>query len=723
MFNYKKIAEYFAESQKGRLVYWYPVFLSFGIGFYFSLKNEPPTAFGWGLLFLSYFVLRFLRSIKSDSKFHVINGLALVYLRSLCLAFILFLTGFVLAQFRTQYLFAPVIQEEIDYTEITGTIADIDRIEPDGKSWIILNNLEIEKLKQSDTPEKIRIRVYEGKGLRSGQRVRLSAGLSPPLPPVAPGAFDFRRYCWFRQIGATGFAYKNPEIIDHAKTSRESFLENARQSLSEIIYSNTSGAKSTIITALMTGEKKAIPEDDMNAMRDAGLAHLLSLSGLHVGMVAGFVFFAVRGFTALFPWFALRFSTKKVAAVTAMLAAFAFTAFVGASIPSMRAALMTGVVMIAIMLDRQAFTMRLVALSALVILALFPESLAEVSFQMSYAAVASLIWFYEQYGKWIYERLFRSGILGRFVFYFIGVCLTTIIASVATAPFSLYHFQYLAVYGNIANLIAVPLMSFVVMPFIILSYIAVPIGGEAMTFAIAGKGIEWILSTAHWAAGIEGTKWLSYQWSLSGFLLMILGSVFVMLWQGRGKYLGLVPVLFSILIIYNGKPPDLFVSSKADLVAFTGEYRNDAGETERALFVSDLRRSRFARNSWAQLSGLDENSDIIKFPKEGRSEFYDGLICGELGCRLQIKNKKIAIRKQPYNTEQDCKWADILIADYKVESSDCETEVIIDRTDVWREGAFAVYINNNGNVRVKSTADDLGSRPWANNYLFKQLYQ
>jgi competence protein ComEC len=446
-------------AQKNNLFLWAPFFFAVGIAIYFGLKFEPVFIMGFGCLCLSAIVsfLLFLnRDLSSISK----------ALFLLSLAFCLVLLGFCVAQARSILVHTQMITKKMSPVEVIGNIESIELLSDKEGSRVILHNLEIERLKSGDTPRKIRLKIRQDDDLQKGQRIKILAGLNPPGAPVIPGGFDFQRMSYFEGIGAVGFAYAAPQILKYVKNAN-SMLDDLRDFFILNIDQEAQNPEKSIIIALMTGQRGAINDSNWDAMRDAGLAHLLAISGLHVGMVAGVLFFFSRLIMASFSRLTLHYPIKKYAAGIALIGAAFYTLMVGAPIPTQRALIMTGFMMVAIMVDRSPFSMRLVAVAALVVLFFTPESLTSVGFQMSFAAVVSLIYFYEVIRPYWRAMHSQAGWVRKVALYFIGVSLTTVIAGAATGVFSLYHFQHYANYGIIANLVAVPLMAFMIMPLIV----------------------------------------------------------------------------------------------------------------------------------------------------------------------------------------------------------------------------------------------------------------
>jgi competence protein ComEC len=681
-------------NQKSRLILWLPVTLALGIALYFQLDSEPPLMLGPVLSLFSGSLLVLVWNLREHSEAHFAVYVAASVLFWSC-------TGFSAAQIRTHSLAAPVLRDEMGPVDIAGTIEDIDRLDKGGSVRLTLIDPEIEDLPEGETPHKIRIKVHDGTGLKNGMRVKMLAGINPPSPPVAPGAFDFQRYSWFKRLGGVGFSYSKPEIVDAGDKGNLMTFDYLRQVVAKRVDEHVGWPDASIVSALMTGEVAAIPEEDMEAMRNSGLAHMLALSGMNVGIIAGCVFFLSRFIMALFPSFALRHPIKKYSAALAFIAIYAYTFFVGANVPVFRALLMSGVVLLAVMLDRKAFSMRLVALAAFVILLFSPESLMGASFQMSFSAVAAIIYFFETFRPQLAAMYRNAGIARKCAMYLLGICVTTLLATLATAPFALFHFQRLALFGVLANLLATPVMTFIIMPFVVLSYITIPVGAEFLTLPVAGQGVEWLREIAHWTSSLEGSVWLVPQWPETGFAAIVLGAVFLLLWSGRLRIAGIPIIVAGLVLVGTHKTPDILVSSSAKLTAFL--------DGKGQMHASSRMYDRYDRENWARMQGLLPD-DVSKWPREGTDEDR-GITCGEEGCRLDLYEHKIAFLSRPYANLEDCAWAEILIAPHPVDDRECRVQVIIDRFDVWEHGAHSITFEN-GRAVVRTVAGERGNRPW-----------
>lgn len=682
-------------AQKENLFLWIPVFLGCGIGVYFALPSEPPaslTAGGGTLAAVSWLAARPLKERA-------------LFLWVLMTAAFLFAAGFMTAQMRTIHVAASMLEKQIKITKVSGTITGLEEMEEGAGQRYILSDVTIEKLTPEKTPAKIRLRVRTGANaeLSAGDRVEVLAGLNPPSAPVAPDAFDFQRYAYFQQIGAFGFTYETPRIVAQGlPESSAERIEQFRENIVRRVGARLSDAsQSSIAAAMMTGERGAISEADNEDLQASGLAHMLSISGMHIGMIATTIFFAARFMISLFPAVALRLPVKKIAAGAALAGASAYLVLIGVdNVPAVRSLLMTGLVLVAVMLDRMPFSLRTVALAAIVVLFIWPDALWSASFQMSFAAVAALIWFYEV-TKGVWARLYgNAGIVRKLVLYLLGLCATSLVASAATAPFVLYHFQRASLYGVLANLLGVPVMGFVVMPAVVVAYLLMPFGWEGPALWAMGKGIAAVMVVARDVAAIPGANMYFPALPLSVFMWLTAGALIAMIWRGKGKWLALLPLAVSIVIAAGVRQPDILISAEGRLFAYAPPGR------ERVITVSSRVKDRFTAEVWAQRYGLPPDYRPLAWPKEGAGP--DGMTCGEGGCRLGVEGKKIAFSFDASTQEEDCAWADIMAAQYPLRGR-CAAPVTIDFFDLWREGAHAIWLEDG---RIEHVGAERGKRPW-----------
>lgn len=675
-----------------RVALWMPVVFGAGIIAYFQLSEEPDWLWPAGIGFAGILLLVSARWFP----------LAILW----AVAVLLFAGGWGWSQWRTWTVDRPVLSEETRALSIAGRIVDL---EPRGGSTTraVLDDLRIEGFEPDETPERIRVTFRATDSPAApGLELRGLAILRPPPPPVAPGGYDFQRQAYFDQIGGVGFILGTATVVGDGGESAWSLeiqLEHLRRQVEARISAALSGPDAALANALVVGERGQIADLDRDALRDAGLAHLLAISGLHIGIVAGFLFWSIRALLALWPAIALRYPIKKWAATTALLCALIYMLIAGATPPTQRAFLMVAIALLAIMIDRNPISMRLVGVAAFAILALSPSIVLGPSFQLSFAAVIALIAAFE----WVEARRVlldsRPGrARNRPLVYLGAVTYSTLIATVSTAPFALFHFQQVALYGVVANLIAIPLMAFWVMPWLAIGCIAALFGFGEVGFVPAGWGIAVLRVVAHEIAGWPGAVFrapLADSWTIG---LITAGGLWLCLWRSHVRWAGLGPMLAGMIaMMLFSRPPDAFVSGFGDPYAFI-----DRG----TLAIPNLRRDRFTTENWARLSGLDPGEDLQLLSSEAHGGAT--IRCDSVGCTLQRDDQRLSLAKSFDAFDVDCRLSTLVVALFPG-GPECPTGVTTIRyLDLLIDGAHAIWLDSEGETTVESVGAARGNRPW-----------
>ncbi|WP_051340477.1 ComEC/Rec2 family competence protein [Azospirillum halopraeferens] len=678
-----------AAADRERWPLWTPVGIGCGIAAYFALPAEPP---GWAGAVAAILCAVLAAAVRRRP------AVLLAVLALLAPA-----VGFAAGQARTALVAAPALERPTGMVTVTGRVVGLER-QDRGGGRVVLADPVIERLAPAATPRRVRVRIAARTPLPlPGAVVRLRASLSPTPAPAEPGAFDFRRHAFFDGIGGVGFAVGATAIVEAPPPGGLRAVEVALEAARDAIAARVAvvvggGAEGGITAALLNGERSGTPEAALQAMRDSGLAHLLSISGLHIGLVAGLVFFAVRALLALAEPVALRLPIKKMAALCGLLAAVAYTLMVGAPVPTLRALLMTGVVMVAIMLDRDPLSMRLVAFAAVAVLLALPDGMLGPSFQMSFAAVVALIAVYEVAAPVIARWRSGQGWAGRVALYAGGVALTSVVASAATTPYALFHFQTVAFYGVLANMLAVPVTAFWVMPAGLVAYALMPVGLDGPALTVMGWGVSVILWTAQAVSALPGATAPVPAMPVWGLAAVTLGGLWLSLWRRPWRFAGVVAVAAGLASPALERRPDVLVSGEGELMAVRTA---DGG-----LLLSSARSQRFTAGVWMRRDGRPERDGV--WPAAGRSA--DGrLACDALGCVYRTAERTVALVRAPEALAEDCARADAVVS---VEPAGrCAAPVVVDRWDRWRNGAHALYLTPDG-VRVDSVRARRGERPW-----------
>lgn len=676
-----------AGAESSRIGLWSPVALGAGAAVYFMLPNEPAPLIAPVLIVLSIAI-----------------GWRSLEMRTAALMAGLACAGFALADLRTAIVAAPALDREIRFADVEGRLISID--EAPKLRRLLIEVDSIDKLPKEATPKRARI-SWRGKefNARPGDLVRLRASLSPPPRPAAPGGFDFARQLYFQQIGAVGFAMSPPAVVARARRTwlqkASAAIESLRVDLSRRIEAKAPGDGGAIVAAVVTGKRGAISEEAEAAFRDAGLAHLLAISGLHMGLATGLIFFAVRAVLALVEPVALTQPIKKWAAGAALVSGFAYLLISGAAWSAQRALIMSSIFFIAIIADRRALSLRNVAIAAVVIIILTPEAVLHPGFQMSFAAVTALIAFYE----WASSRAdpARSfSALARLRRYMLGIAVTDTISAAATAPYSLYHFSRTANFGLAANIISIPLMGFLVMPAAIAAILLMPFGADGALWRFAAAGVDIMLGVARWTMNLPGAVTVFPHWPSAALGVLTIGGLWLCLMLAPWRLGGLAALPIAVALIATEPHPRVFVSEEGDNVGVI----SDAPRGGHVFAVFDKRKGRFDTEVWMEQAGID----VQRVKSSRLAEFA---ACDRLGCVSVINGRRIAISGNRSGLEDDCDRADVVIALYPVAKRDrkgCKA-MLIDRRDAWNSGAHALYVTKDG-VKIISAAEKRGARPW-----------
>lgn len=674
-------------AEQDRWTLWLAVAFGAGIGIYFAFPVEPPAWMPWAMAAagLALVSLLFFAAPALGAPAGLAGAAAL---------------GLALAQAQAQGAAAPMLERRLGPVALEGRVIGVE-YRPEGQR-LLLDRLAIAGSPGERLPARVRLTLRGREEIVAGERIALRAVLLPPPSPAMPDGFDFRRQAWFESLGAIGYTLGQVRHLGPPEGAGASvWLAEMRRAVTARLILDLPGAEGAIAAALMTGDMGAIPADVQAAMRDSGLAHLLSISGLHMSLVAGFVFFVLRLGLALVPGLALRRPIKKWAALAALVATTFYLLFSGAAVPTARAWVMTAVVLLAILVDRSALSMRLLAWAAVAVLAVAPHALVGPSFQMSFAAVVALIAAYEvatpALGRWRSE----AGWAGRIGLSFAMGLFTTLIAGSASAFFALYHFNRYAAYAMAANLIAVPLTGLWVMPWAVAAFLLLPLGLEQLALAPMGWGIKGIIWTARWVANWEGAVALLPAMPGWALVLGTLGGLWLCLWRTRWRWWGLAPVLLALASLTLADGPDILVSGDGRLLAVR--------EGDGRLSLSSARAAGIVRRAWLTRDGQDQAET---WPALGTSA--DGrLACDPLGCLYRRAGHVVALIRDPAAIADDCREASLVVATVPIRRGCGAAALVIDRFALWRNGAHAIWLRPDGRVQVRSVADATGDRPWA----------
>jgi competence protein ComEC len=675
---------------------WLPVAMGGGVLGYFASRAEPVAAWlalPWPLL-AAAFLLRSHRPLPAA---------ALALLGAVALGFAAALSHAGAAP--------PLPELPRTATIVAGRVAAVDLL-PGGRR-VTLDAPRIGEGAALDRQIRIRLRKDDPARPSPGDSMAVRALIRPPMPPAYPGAFDFQRMAYFTGLAGSGFALNPAEITGRSEAP---VFAGLRAAVEARVTEALPGSTGAVAAALLTGSQSAIPPAELAALRDSGLAHLLSPSGLHVAIVIGIAFVVLRAAIAAIPWLALRMDSKGAAAVAGLVLGGAYTLLTGAGVPMVRSFAMAAVVTLAVLTGRRALSPRALALAAGLVLLANPVALTGPSFQMSFAAVLALIAAAEAMrGPGCALR--ARGWSGRMALVALGLAMTSLVAGAATTPFGLHHFGRLQLYGVVANGLAVPLTSFVVMPAGMLALFLMPLGLEGPALAIMSWGVDATLWTGRLVAGWPGSALAAPPIPAWGLALFALGLCWLCLWRLPWRWAGVPLMAGGLLSGLAVTPPDILVSADGRMLAVA----TPAGIlTERS-----SGGSRLTRESWLRSWGEEE---AVMIPKEGAAA--EGAVrCTALSCEIRTHPggpSAILLRQPPRDTarprrgpapppppvlaETGCGKAAVMLSLEAIRGW-CRETPRVDRFSVWRDGAHAVWLARDGAL-IRSDRQARGERPW-----------
>ncbi len=691
-----------------------PVFLALGVIGYFSLAEEPGFPKIVAVVFLAASCALLSRSYR---KTHLCFMMAL-----LCAL------GVLGAKVETWRAGTQILGSEIS-TRLTGRVVSIDQM-PNGRARLTIDVLSTARPTLRYAPERVRLSARKiPSDMAAGSQITGYVRLLPPTGPVRPDSYDFSFDSYFAGIGASGFFLSNPTIVpsdDMPFAARlGSSIENAREAIADHIRASIGGAEGEIAAALVVGVRAGIPEEINEAMRRTGIYHVISISGLHMALVAGTIMMLMRGAFALFPDFSSRRPVKKYAAAAALFSIAAYLVVSGVVVAAERSFIMLAVMLIAVLFDRAALTMRNLAISAVAVLIVSPHEVVGPSFQMSFAATAALVGAYAGWSDYRARkttapppRRSLSGFLTRKLLLATGgLAMTSIIAGSATAFFAIWHFQRVSPLSLFANLAIMPVVSVIVMPFAVFSALAMPFGADGPFLYVMGKGLTAMIALSAWfseRSPIDAVGLISLQSVLLVTVALIIATM-ATTWL---RLASLPFALAGLLTISETRAPDVLISEDARLVALS----IGGGE----LAVSRARPNEFTVDNWKRAL---KSETIIKPETFGKNDqqfdiadaadlpwgapFY----CSDDMCVARHPSGAIVAyvedRKKAWKA---CRFSDLIVINDATGYDPCRnpTVLVVTKRQLARTGSAAVFFDpQSATSRPKiSFAVDRPYRPW-----------
>ncbi|KAB7648779.1 DUF4131 domain-containing protein [Polymorphobacter fuscus] len=665
-----------------------------------SLALWLPVAFAGGVA-LWFIVPWQVQRLALALAFAGVGAAALLARwRPLAALALLALAGMGAAEWRSARVAAPVLDHR-QVATVSGIVAAVeDRAGRDQLRLLVAPDAG------TGLPPRLRLTVRgpPPPGLAPGARIRLRALLSPPAGAAIPGGYDFARRAWFAGIGATGLPFGRIAIVAPAPPAAGvmAWLDAVRARLTQRIRRAVPGESGAIAAAFVTGDQGAIPLPTAQAMRDSGLAHLLSISGLHIAVVVGGTILLVRRGLALFPHAALRWPVKTIAVGVAALVGVGYTLLAGAEVPTVRTILATLIVLFGMVIGREAFSLRLLAAAAFVILAVRPEALLGPSFQLSFAAVIAIVALYEsRLGRWLATPGADEGWGRRLVRHGTAMLVTGLVAELALSSIGLFHFNRAGIYGVFANMVAIPWTSFVIMPLLMLALLADAVGIGGLVWPAVGWAMGWLVALAEATAALPGAVVRMPAMPASAYAFIIAGGLWLALWRTRVRWWGAGVVAAGLVLAMMAPPPDLLVSGDGRHAAL----RLDDGR----LALLRPRTGDFLRDMWGDALATDGDAAFADLP---------GMACSADACVAHIDRdgrrwRLLATLSRDYigraTFEPACAAADIVVSDRRMPRWCRPRWLRLDRAQLAQSGAVAIWL---GSGRVDGANARLGDHPW-----------
>ncbi|CTQ32976.1 ComEC/Rec2 family competence protein [Jannaschia rubra] len=667
------------QALRGHRLPWIAVAFGTGVGLYFALPAEPGSAAAVVAALACLLLFAVAWGLRGSVGFVPLMVAVSV-------------TGMLAAQMRTNLVAGPVLGFRY-YGAVEGRVVDIDR-SASGAPRLTLDRVRLDGLGPDETPRRVRVSLHDEAGAvpRPGLRVMTTAHLTAPPGPTEPGGFDFQRHAWFLKLGGIGYSRVPLLLAEPPSNGISLAVARLRAAIGNGLRERLPGQVGQVAAAITTGDRAGLSDQVTEDLRASNLAHLLAISGLHMGLLVGFVFWAVRGGLALIPSLALYHPTRAWAAAAALPFALAYLFLSGGGVATQRAFVMAVVMLGAVLLGRRALSLRSVAIAALLVLLWRPESLTGPGFQMSFAATAALVIAFGALARtdrpaWM--RGWRGAV--------ISLLLSSVVAGLATGPIAALHFNRVGQYGVLANMLAVPMMGFAVMPLLFIGLMLWPFGLEDLPFRVAGWGIEWILAVAHRVAELPGST--GHLPAPTWQVLPLLGLGLAIFGAARGNLsrgTGVVLVAVAGLIWMQGSRPDILISDDGRLVGTMGPSGRWLSREKGASFVAGV---------WLENDG--DGADQATAAARPRPDMT------ETGIVLHQARSKGDVPAALQACSLDPGWVVLPVPMEPGQQTIADGCIILDVKSLSRTGAVSLSRLADGAVLFRTARQMQGERPWS----------
>ncbi len=629
------------------------------------------------------------------------------------------LVGYTAIVYRVESIAHTILCQKTEPLLLRGQVIQLDT-QAEGKCRIhMLLPGKIKKIR-------INCRGSSCSGIAVGDIIETSAVLMPPPNPVIPGGFDFARFAYFRQIGAIGYTVRKTHIVESANHQKQSYkvssahtyvkviINRLRHNISDRMKAAMGAANGAIAAALIVGESSGIHKDDFDAIRTAGIAHIIAISGMHLMVVIAIIFFIVRFLISRSETLSMKWSSKKFAATVTILISFLYLPLTGIPISAVRAIIMSTIALLSILLDRNADAMKSLSISAIIILLTTPEDILSPSFQMSYAACGALISSFKISHKYILSPINSSKNLivkhhKKLLVYCASIAAASTFAGFATAPFAIYHFHQFSPYGIITNLMCVPLSNFYIMPLGMISLLLMPLNIENIALYPMSYGLNIMLTVSKFIASLPYSNLRLPSLTALAITTIALGEILLFLCKTQIRYVGIALIIIGFITLFEKNTPDILISENSNLFAIKWENK---------LIFSSFQKDKFTREAWEKT--YREKSYGPKMLAHYENIQIDNpitsLSCDKETCIIHKNGTKVLLirgHSSPQENNTICNNLDLFINLYD-DMICANTKVNITRKDIEKSGAHAIYIGVNHNITIENTKDSIvKGKPWS----------
>ncbi len=545
---------------------------------------------------------------------------------------------------------------------------------------------------------RIRLMTGDNAAVETGDTIRVRAMAREPLPPALPGGWDTQRDAFFAGLGASGYALDPVEIIARGTPDRfAARIQGLRETIAARVAAAVPGAPGAVAVTLLTGASRGIPEADHDAFRASGLAHLLAVAGLHIGIVMAFALGFARTMLAMSETASLFWPAKKLAYVFALCVGGGYMLLTGAHVPIVRSFTMACLLTLAILAGRQPISVRGLGIAGIALMLVSPYEVPGVSFQMSFSAVLALISGYETLRPWL-RRLYGKTLPRRLLSYLAALALTSTLAGTATLPYGAYHFGHVQIYYILSNMVAVPLAALWVMPAGMIALLLMPLHLERLALVPMGWGTALIIAVARFTAALPDATVPVAHMPRWGLEVLSLGIAWLGLWRSSLRLFGIAAIALGIASPLFDRPPDILLSADAGLIGF---------RTDRGVFIQQTRSgSNFTRDAWFTRWDVTAAAPL---PTESSGAFT----CERDTCLFRPRPSAMAaLLVRGPSKPSTCEGVAVVVSAEPARSV-CAwpSPRPVDRFTVWKEGAAAIWLEPRG-ARVVTDREDRGDRPW-----------